>query len=130
MGMEADDEAVLEAVPLLLLKPPSSGGGGAGGACARLRWVPYALASVTAALAFFVVLGLMSPGVIFRHFIHPKGRHHHEQHPVVNCSVRLVESIPEGLTYNSSVRGMDTFEVAPYFKHPDLILIDFWHLFL
>ena len=41
------------------------------------------------------------------------GRLRRQQHPVVSgCQVRLVESIPEGLVYNSSVQHMRTYEVS------------------
>lgn len=36
----------------------------------------------------------------------------HHRHPVVKgCRIQLVESIPEGLVYNSTVRHMPTFDV-------------------
>ncbi len=79
-----------------------------------LRWALLALASVAAGLGFFAILGLMSPGIFAGDFGGDPKRPpvSPTQHLAVKCSMRLVESIPEGLVYNSSgVVHLSTYEV-------------------
>ncbi len=119
--LESDEDDV--AAPLLreqerLLRPAAPEGCRRGGCprCPDLRWAGWAAASVSAGLAFFVLLGLMSPGAFWGDFggdpLKPPHRGTPMQHLVVDCAVRLVESIPEGLAYNSTVINMPTYQVA------------------
>eukprot|EP00094_Tigriopus_californicus_P006032 TCALIF_05810-PB protein Name:"Similar to PLD3 Phospholipase D3 (Pongo abelii)" AED:0.45 eAED:0.45 QI:0/0.71/0.62/0.87/0.28/0.25/8/155/491 len=68
--------------------------------------------TVLLSILFLVALLLMSPGLLQR--LLPKWDPHPDiHHDVADCSkcrIRLVESIPEGLVYNSSIVNLQTHE--------------------